>query len=121
MSNPATNTAPPSPQRVWVAGSGTQQGGTYFATPVRSSSRERPRELHGPIYCTEDTKRTGMTFQQEERRREELRMEEQAKQEELRRQQQDQEETKRRQEEELRRQEEKRRLEEERRLNEERM
>merc|ERR1711970_1298613 len=55
-------------------------GGLYFAAPVSTSHGE----LHGPVYVQEDNRRVGMTFQQEERRREELRKQEEAKQEEKR-------------------------------------
>merc|ERR1711892_1457649 len=98
-------------------------GGMYFAAPATTSHRE----LHGPVYVQEENRRVGMTFQQEERRREELRKQEEAKQEEKRRceieleAQQLQEEQQRKivemrqaQEEETRRQEEARRLEMER-------
>merc|ERR1711892_850013 len=56
-------------------------GGMYFAAPATTSHRE----LHGPVYVQEENRRVGMTFQQEERRREELRKQEEAKQEEKRR------------------------------------
>merc|ERR1712123_70460 len=98
-------------------------GGMYFAAPATTSHRE----LHGPVYVQEVNRRVVMTFQQEERRREELRKQEEAKQEEKRRceieleAQQLQEEQQRKivemrqaQEEETRRQEEARRLEMER-------
>merc|ERR1712106_177197 len=98
-------------------------GGMYFAAPATTSHRE----LHGPVYVQEENRRVGMTFQQEEGRREELRKQEEAKQEEKRRceieleAQQLQEEQQRNlvemrqaQEEETRRQEEARRLEMER-------
>merc|ERR1712142_484972 len=57
------------------------QTGVYFAAPASTSHHE----LHGPVYVQEENRRTGMTFQQEERRREELRKQEEAKQEERRR------------------------------------
>merc|ERR1711962_70020 len=98
-------------------------GGLYFAAPVSTTHRE----LHGPVYVQEDNRRVGMTFQQEERRREELRKQEEAKQEEKRkleleleaqRLQEEQQrklvEMRRAQEEEMRRQEEAKRLEMER-------
>merc|ERR1711887_194690 len=98
-------------------------GGLYFAAPVSTTHRE----LHGPVYVQEDNRRVGMTFQQEERRREELRKQEEAKQEEKRKleleleAQRLQEEQQRKlvemrqaQEEEMRRQEEAKRLEMER-------
>lgn len=98
-------------------------GGLYFAAPVSTTHRE----LHGPVYVQEDNRRVGMTFQQEERRREELRKQEEAKQDEKRkleleleaqRLQEEQQrklvEMKRAQEEEMRRQEEAKRLEMER-------
>jgi len=55
--------------------------GIYFAAPAATTRHE----LHGPVYVQEENRRVGMTFQQEERRREELRKEEEAKQEEKRR------------------------------------
>jgi len=55
--------------------------GIYFPAPAASSRHE----LHGPVYVQEENRRVGMTFQQEERRREELRKQEEAKQEEKRR------------------------------------
>merc|ERR1712183_747154 len=89
--------------------------GIYFPAPAASSRHE----LHGPVYVQEENRRVGMTFQQEERRREELRKQEEAKQEEKRkleleleaqRLQEEQQrklvEMKRAQEEEMRRQEE---------------
>merc|ERR1712142_1068168 len=98
-------------------------GGMYFAAPAATTHRE----LHGPVYVQEDNRRVGMTFQQEERRREELRKQEEAKQEEKRKlelemeaqrlqeeQQRKLEEMRQAQEEEMRRQEEARRLEMER-------
>jgi len=98
-------------------------GGIYFAAPASTTHRE----LHGPVYVQEDNRRVGMTFQQEERRREELRKQEEAKQEEKRKleleieAQRLQEEQQRKlvemrqaQEEEMRRQEEAKRLEMER-------
>merc|ERR1719317_1590185 len=47
-------------------------GGLYFAAPASTTHRE----LHGPVYVQEDNRRVGMTFQQEERRRDELRKQE---------------------------------------------
>merc|ERR1719312_2389185 len=98
-------------------------GGLYFAAPASTTHRE----LHGPVYVQEDNRRVGMTFQQEERRREELRKQEEAKQKEKRkldleleaqRLQEEQQrklvEMRRAQEEEMRRQEEAKRLEMER-------
>merc|ERR1712123_384750 len=55
--------------------------GIYFAAPAATTRHE----LHGPVYVQEENRRVGMTFQQEERRREELRKQEEAKQEEKRR------------------------------------
>jgi len=108
------------------------QTGVYFAAPVSTSHHE----LHGPVYVQEENRRTGMTFQQEERRREELRKQEEAKQEERRRieleiesrriqeeQHQKMLELKMAQEEEMRRQEEAHKIEIERqqRLNQQRL
>merc|ERR1719357_1151421 len=108
------------------------QTGVYFAAPVSTSHHE----LHGPVYVQEENRRTGMTFQQEERRREELRKQEEAKQEERRRieleiesrriqeeQHQKMLELKMAQEEEMRRQEEALKIEIERqqRLNQQRL
>merc|ERR1712123_120167 len=94
--------------------------GIYFAAPAATTRHE----LHGPVYVQEENRRVGMTFQQEERRREELRKQEEAKQEEKRRheleleaqrlqeeQQRKLVEIQRAQEEEIRRKEEARRLE----------
>eukprot|EP00092_Neocalanus_flemingeri_P004841 GFUD01005209.1.p1 GENE.GFUD01005209.1~~GFUD01005209.1.p1 ORF type:complete len:1622 (-),score=474.54 GFUD01005209.1:150-5015(-) len=99
----------------------TQVGsGIYFAAPASTTRHE----LHGPVYVQEENRRVGMTFQQEERRREELRKQEEAKQEEKRRheleidaqrlqeeQQRKLAEMQRAQEEEMRRKEESRRIE----------
>merc|ERR1712183_1053768 len=94
--------------------------GIYFAAPAATTRHE----LHGPVYVQEENRRVGMTFQQEERRREELRKQEEAKQEEKRRhelelesqrlqeeQQRKLVEIQRAQEEEIRRKEEAKRLE----------
>merc|ERR1739838_364320 len=94
--------------------------GIYFAAPAATTRHE----LHGPVYVEEENRRVGMTFQQEERRREELRKQEEAKQEEKRRheleldaqrlqeeQQRKLDESQRAQEEEIRRKEEAKRLE----------
>jgi len=54
--------------------------GTFHAMPVQTTQKT----LHGPIYVQEQNARVGMTFQQEDRRREELRKQEDAKQEERR-------------------------------------
>merc|ERR1712106_1095543 len=94
--------------------------GIYFAAPAATTRHE----LHGPVYVQEENRRVGMTFQQEERRREELRKQEEAKQEEKRRheleleaqrlqeeQQKKLAEIQRAQEEEIRRKEEAKRLE----------
>jgi len=108
------------------------QTGVYFAAPASTSHHE----LHGPVYVQEENRRTGMTFQQEERRREELRKQEEAKQEERRRieleiesrriqeeEHQKMLELKMAQEEEMRRQEEAHKIEIERqqRLNQQRL
>ena len=100
-----------------------QEPGTASApAPARTPSKERPKELHGPVYCQEDRSRTGMTFQQEERRREELRREEEARQEEARRKDAERMEGERQRAEAGKQQEEeRRRMEEERRLAEEKM
>merc|ERR1712106_689254 len=97
--------------------------GIYFAAPAATTRHE----LHGPVYVQEENRRVGMTFQQEERRREELRKQEEAKQEEKRRHELEHEaqrlqeeqqrklaEIQRAQEEEIRRKEESKRLEPER-------
>ena len=95
-----------------VESKSSQSGGIFHATPAHTS-----QQLHGPVYIQDQTRRgtTGMTFQQEERRRQELRRQEEAKQEEFRRQQEIQESQRF---EELRRKEEFRLLEEKRRQEE---
>ena len=85
----------------------------FHAVPVHTS-----QELHGPVYVQDQTRRVGMTFQQEERRREELLRQEELKQEELRRMK-IQAEQRERQEEEIRAMEERRRQEDEKRRMEE--
>jgi len=123
----------------WAQGQATQTGRMYF-TGSRDTSRERARDLHGPVYCQEDNRKMEERKREEEMRQQEakrleaeraeaerIRMEtlkreeeERRRMEEMRRRQEEerrkQEEEKRRQEEERRRQEEEKRKQEELRL-----
>lgn len=81
--------------------------------PARTS-----QQLHGPVYIQDQTPRGQMTFQQEERRRQELRIKEEKVQEEKRRAEIMEQERLRIEEESRRQEEEKRRLIEEQRRQE---
>ena len=55
--------------------------GVFHAKPVQVHTQ---KNLHGPVYVQEQNARVGMTFQQEQRRHDELRQAEEMKQEERR-------------------------------------